>query len=78
VTNEENVAALCALIEEWERSNRSQLENSLLARSLAELRTPGPIEAAGQVSAVPSMARFLAARGVLAPIRTLESIARGE
>jgi hypothetical protein len=67
MANEKNVAALCALIEEWESARCSRLERSLMAESLAQLRMPDAGEATGQVPDVPSLWEFLAARGVLVP-----------
>jgi hypothetical protein len=67
MTKEGNAAALRALIEEWESARGSQLEQSLMPASLAYLRMPRAVGAAGQVHDVPSLWEFLASRGVLVP-----------
>jgi hypothetical protein len=66
MTKAENAAALRALIEEWESDRGSQLEQALMPASLAHLRTPDAVGAAGQVHDAP-LWEFLAGRGVLMP-----------
>lgn len=70
MTKAENAAALRALIEEWETARGSQLEQALMPASLAHLRMPDAVGAAGQVPDVPSLWEFLAGRGVLMPDAT--------
>jgi hypothetical protein len=67
MTKAEHAAALRALIEEWEGARGSQLEQALLPASLAHLRTPDAVGAAGQVPDVPLLWEFLAGRGVQMP-----------
>jgi hypothetical protein len=67
MTKAENAAGLRALIEEWESARGSQLEQALMPASLAHLRMPDGVGAAGQVHDVPLLWEFLAGRGVLMP-----------